>query len=368
MQTICSHVKWKNYHCAIKSELRNHIYGSISDLTEQGLSEEEALNLTLQNIGTPDILGRQLNQAYQPEWHKTLLFTVLFSMILFSVFEYSAFIETTGKYLYLAKIISNIINGMLLLFPLLGCCFIERVKNKKGIGLFFTMLIFAIPILLAYYVQAYAGMSLLAVNAWILLLLTIKSNWFAVGRKNFMYALVSLPYLYIFLYSAIRKIDNIRLNMTGFFAKDIIKNSVLFGRANSDLIHASGIIDHPLTLMTASYGYIILIAYLFFFSFLMFEIVKIYRRQRSFLSRLLILSIIISFLMEFAFSLLLNLGVPLVKGISVPFLDFHFGIVVKLIQLGGIELLDCFGNYLFSNYPKNKLFDIEDGKIIIYYK
>ena len=418
IKAICSHIKWKNYHLAIKSELQNHINDSISDLTKQGISEEEALNLTLQNMGAPDILGKQLNEAYKPECNKMLIFTVLFSITIFSIFEYFSILKVTGEYLYILKIISSIIvgslggfllfmndwssgnklhrfttiafisiavfcvvfdfvdfsnkaiiiNGMLLLFPLLSCCFIDRVKNKKMIGLFFTMFIFTIPIFLSYYLQAFASMIVLSISVWIVLILIIKNNWLDIKRKEFMYVFVSLPYLCVVLYSIISKIDNIQLNMKGFFVKEIIKKSIMFGRGSSELINYNGIIDYPITLMIANYGYIILIAYFLFFTFLIFEIIKIYNRQQNFVARLLIISVMTSLIIEFVFSVLLNLGVPLAKGIAVPFLNFNFGIIIKVIQLGLVEMLDCFGNYIFSNYSDNKLFDIEEGKIIIYYK
>lgn len=156
--------------------------------------------------------------------------------------------------------------------------------------------------------------------------------------------------------------------MKGFFVKEIIKKSIMFGRGSSELINYNGIIDYPITLMIANYGYIILIAYFLFFTFLIFEIIKIYNRQQNFVAKLLIISVMASLIIEFVFSVLLNLGVPLAKGIAVPFLNFNFGIVIKVIQLGLVEMLDCFGNYIFSNYSDNKLFDIEEGKIIIYYK
>lgn len=418
IKAICSHIKWKNYHLAIKSELQNHINDSISDLTKQGISEEEALNLTLQNMGAPDILGKQLNEAYKPECNKMLIFTVLFSITIFSIFEYFSILKVTEEYLYILKIISSIIvgslggfllfmndwssgnklhrfttiafisiavfcvvfdfvdfsnkaiiiNGMLLLFPLLSCCFIDRVKNKKMIGLFFTMFIFTIPIFLSYYLQAFASMIVLSISVWIVLILIIKNNWLDIKRKEFMYVFVSLPYLCVVLYSIISKIDNIQLNMKGFFVKEIIKKSIMFGRGSSELINYNGIIDYPITLMIANYGYIILIAYFLFFTFLIFEIIKIYNRQQNFVARLLIISVMTSLIIEFVFSVLLNLGVPLAKGIAVPFLNFNFGIIIKVIQLGLVEMLDCFGNYIFSNYSDNKLFDIEEGKIIIYYK
>lgn len=164
------------------------------------------------------------------------------------------------------------------------------------------------------------------------------------------------------------KINNLLLNQKGFFAWEIMKNSIVCGKGSADINSYKGIIDYPLTLVTAKYGYIMLVAYAICFVFIILEIAGIYSRQQNFIAKLLIISVLVSLIMEFGFSLLLNLGIPLAKGFTVPFLDFHFGIIIKMMQIGLVLKMDCFGNYIFSNYSDHRLFDVEGGKIIIYYR
>lgn len=421
IETICSHIDWKNYRPPVKAELQSHIEDSIRDFMLQGRTEEQAKSLTLKNMGNPDILGEQLNEAYRPVWNITLICVIFFSLIVFSVLEYFAILEMTGEKFFLAKAFFNIllgfsaavllfindwssdkrinsftlkaffsitlfciilnfipfsdkrnvINGMLLLFPLLCCCFMDRLKGKRVTGFLIGMVTVILPILISYYVQSFAGMVMLSISGWSIMIFTIKNNWFRLNRKGLFYIFASLPFFFLFLFILLHKMDNMLLNRNGVFVREIFKESVMCGKGNAGIINTVNnkqLADYPITFMTANYGYLILIAYILFFAFILFEIVKICHRQQTFLSRLFMLSILTGFVAEFVFSLLLNIGFPLAKGITVPFFDLNFGIIIKTIQLGAAEKLDCFGNYMFSDYSDNRLFDVEAGKIIIYCK
>lgn len=98
--------------------------------------------------------------------------------------------------------------------------------------------------------------------------------------------------------------------------------------------------------------------------------VKIYLNQHNTFGKIIVLSILTCFIAEFIFSVLLDMGIPLIRGITIPFLDMNFGVIVLLLQMGIVENLSFFGNYTFINdtLKRNKLFDVEDGKVIIYYK
>lgn len=418
VETVCNCIKWKNYCYSIKMEFENHICDSVNAYIGQGVSEDEATDLALQDMGDPHIIGEQLNEVYQPKCNKMLLLTVALPIIVFSLCEYFALLEISGDDFYLLKVLVRIsaggfggfwlfqndwggegklnwfalnsymgiiavctilhffffpgkmdmINGMLLLLPHLCCCCIDRVKDKKIVGLLVVMAIFMIPIFIAYYVQSYAGMMVLAICGWVICMIIVREDWLNIGRKGLGYIVASVPCLGILFYSASMKINNVLLNQKGFFAWEIMKNSIVCGKGSADINSYKGIIDYPLTLVTAKYGYIMLVAYAICFVFIILEIAGIYSRQQNFIAKLLIISVLVSLIMEFGFSLLLNLGIPLAKGFTVPFLDFHFGIIIKMMQIGLVLKMDCFGNYIFSNYSDHRLFDVEGGKIIIYYR
>ena len=415
---ICEEIKWKSYRPAIRTEIQNHINDRIDDLNENGITGDVALKQTLEELGNPDMLGEQLNKVYQPEYNRSFIFVFYLFILIISFVEYFSLLKVTGNYLtifhsffgilagtglavvlfrtdwsdsgkrnrFASRMFTGlvllcillsivrfsdriyILNGVFLLFPILFCLFIGRMKDKKWIGLVLSVLLFSIPVLVSFYVHSYAGMLILLISSWFILYFTLKNNWLQTGKKGLLYLIITIPYLGCMFYLANLKINQILLNMKGFFVQELIQTSILAGKGNSDLAGIHQIVDYPITFLTADYGYIMLIIYIFFFSILLFEIKKVYARQQSFQARLLTATILMDFIIEFIFSVLLNLGLPFVKGIAVPFLDFNFGIIIKIVQLGLVQMLDCFGNYIFNDYIPDKLFDIEDGKIIIYYK
>lgn len=185
VETVCNCIKWKNYRYSIKMEFENHICDSVNAYIGQGVSEEEATDLALQDMGDPHIIGEQLNEVYQPKCNKMLVLTVALPIIVFSLCEYFALLEISGDDFYLIKVLVRIlaggfggfwlfqndwggegklnwfalnsymgiiavctilhffffpgkmdmINGMFLLLPHLCCCCIDRVKDKKIVGL-----------------------------------------------------------------------------------------------------------------------------------------------------------------------------------------------------------------------------------------
>ena len=69
------------------------------------------------------------------------------------------------------------------------------------------------------------------------------------------------------------------MNQKGFFAWEIMKNSVACGRGGTNVDSYKSIIDYPLTLLAAKYGYIMLVAYVICFIFIILEIIKIYGKH-----------------------------------------------------------------------------------------
>ena len=142
----------------------------------------------------------------------------------------------------------------------------------------------------------------------------------------------------------------------------------MLGMGNADIAAGVQLIDYPITLLAARFGFIILLIYFLFVMMLIREMIKTYKKQQSFLGKSIIAVIIFDWGMEILLSIVINLGIPLAKGISVPLLDYDWDIVVRILQLGLVLTLDCFGNYLFIDYSCSKLFVVEQGKVIIYYK
>ncbi len=415
---ICTQIKWKVYHPAIKRELENHVCDNVADLINQGKEEKEAVRLTLDAFGKPEIIGKQLDKVYKPEYNSSFIVMSCLGILIFFFLEYFALKENISDFFWNVKAVTGImagsvgaillfirayidnskihitlfymyflccllcvvlgnisfddriyvLNGLLLLFPVFWCEWIYRLKDKRKIGLLLAAIAFLIPIGISCYVQAYASMFILVCSGWIIVLYTTSIDYLNIGNKRIIYLFISAMSFSIIGYLISIKIKTFFINAGSFFVRNYIKETMLLGGNKSDLIANQKLESYPLALLITNYGFLVLIVYFLFFCYIISEIKKVYEKQYYFQGKLIAITILLELIIEFSFSVLLNLGVPLMKGISVPLLDFNFGIVIKIIQLGVIEYLNCFGNYVFNNDVLNHLFDIEDGKIIIYYK
>lgn len=81
LNNVCQNVSFKRAHISIKKELYNHLEDQYDCHIDQGLSENEAYEKTIQEMGDADYVGKEINKAYKatPDWIM-LLFT--FSLML----------------------------------------------------------------------------------------------------------------------------------------------------------------------------------------------------------------------------------------------------------------------------------------------
>lgn len=99
--------------------------------------------------------------------------------------------------------------------------------------------------------------------------------------------------------------------------------------------------------------------------------VKVFRSQKSFTGRLLTAALLTGWILRAGLAVLTNLGLPLAPGAVLPFLDGHCAMAVFYFQMGILETVSCFGNYVKGERgdgDKSRLLDIRDGKIIITYR
>lgn len=77
IQNVCEHIKFKEIHSEIKEELRIHIEEIAEGYMADGIPEEEAVHKAIQQMGDPNILGKQFHQTYKPRTEWSLLGLVL---------------------------------------------------------------------------------------------------------------------------------------------------------------------------------------------------------------------------------------------------------------------------------------------------
>ncbi|MFP3812436.1 FtsW/RodA/SpoVE family cell cycle protein [Bacillus sp. SIMBA_005] len=77
MKNVCKRVKNKDVHSEIKLELMDHLYTLKEEAMNAGMSEEEAVDQALEQIGEAAILGAQLHETHKTQMDFKMIFLVL---------------------------------------------------------------------------------------------------------------------------------------------------------------------------------------------------------------------------------------------------------------------------------------------------
>lgn len=82
IENVCTHIKQREVHADIKLEILGHIEDLTSEYMEEGLSESDAIDRAIRDMGDSQIIGEQLNRIHRqsPDWG------LVISVILFSGF------------------------------------------------------------------------------------------------------------------------------------------------------------------------------------------------------------------------------------------------------------------------------------------
>lgn len=78
IDNVCSQVGFRDIHGDVSLELRSHIQEIAEEYIAQGMSENEAIDYALAQMGDADTIGKQLHKVHKPkpEW-SVLLFSLL---------------------------------------------------------------------------------------------------------------------------------------------------------------------------------------------------------------------------------------------------------------------------------------------------
>lgn len=70
IEEVCEMIKNRRVHENIKDELIDHIESIIGDYKDVGLTEEEAIDKALMQMGSSEVVGRDLNEVHKavPDW------------------------------------------------------------------------------------------------------------------------------------------------------------------------------------------------------------------------------------------------------------------------------------------------------------
>lgn len=93
---VCSQIKLREVHQEIKLELKTHLQEIVDEYLSNGFSENEAVSKAIAQMGSADIVGKQLNKVHKPkpEWSILTLSLLFVSIGLLAMY----FIEKEGLF------------------------------------------------------------------------------------------------------------------------------------------------------------------------------------------------------------------------------------------------------------------------------
>lgn len=107
---MCSHIKYRSVHKTIEDELLVHMEEQKNEYIKSGVNEENAEIKAIEQMGDPDIIGKQLNKAHRPRTEWPLLIIAFVLVILGGVVQFFISSESTtnaymfSRYLFYAPI------------------------------------------------------------------------------------------------------------------------------------------------------------------------------------------------------------------------------------------------------------------------
>ena len=93
---VCSEIRFREAHREIRLELATHVQEIVQEYLSEGFSEPEAVSQAIAQMGSADIVGKQLNKVHKPkpEWSILILSLLFVSLGLLTMY----FIEKQGLF------------------------------------------------------------------------------------------------------------------------------------------------------------------------------------------------------------------------------------------------------------------------------
>ncbi|WP_019849600.1 FtsW/RodA/SpoVE family cell cycle protein [Desulfitobacterium sp. PCE1] len=284
----------------------------------------------------------------------------------------------------------------LLLFPTIFAGLVYRMRNEGYWGLAFCGASVIVPVFLILLIHNSTVLFLIGTSCLIILTVAIAKGWFNV-RKLYALLMLYLSSAVIFLTMFFMMINQdyvrIRLQLAlnpssdpmgvGYMPtliRRLLLHSQLFGEGLPVTDYGQYPIakilpgintDFLLTYLTYEFGWILLIGILLVFVAFIVRSVIISKRQKSVLSQLVSLAIILTFAIQFLTFVASNLGFLLFGPVSLPLISYGgrallinmclIGFLLSIFRTGGL-VRDNIG---VAGIKSSPLIQYEDGKIII---
>lgn len=390
MDTVCSCVKFREAHNEIRREIETHLIDTVEEHEKEGISREEAIDMTIKQMGDPLDLGRKLNEVHRPkpEWSVlTLVFIFLtigmaiiytrnsglFQRSLFGVlagivvmvllyfFNYQRF-KPLSKYIYLATTIllltdiRVIINSgfdiayiapIVYALSLSGMFSDDEWKKRKGI---INLAIFILPMAVLLYRNSWS--SLVSVAMYFVLALVIAT----MSGINIKYILgVAVLTIATGLYSIFNvdyraqrilmflnpEVDAQGAGYINVQLKKILTSAGLFGNGfdiDKDLtftlpeMNTDFVFSYIVYTLGWIVGAIIISLIIVFF----IRLIKTSKSIKNSYGRLIVASFTSIFIIQFSYNILMIFGLVPLAGFSLPFISYGSRLNIANMAMIGI--------------------------------
>lgn len=415
LKTMCEQIRWKKSHALVSEEIKNHIIDQKEALMMEGVAEDVALNLAIEEMGDP--IGTDLDRRHRPRINLDLFFIFglmvmagflirgvfalefgeswdikldfMISLIGFvcMVFVYFLDFSFIGKYpLHIFVILTIALTYMifmnrsiigvryfLILYPVIMAGIIYKFRSKSYLGILMSLSLFLIPIMICLRSSNLSILLVISISFFCTMFMAILKGWFK-GRKLIGILTLILPTIFlggIFLYRLLSS-NYYRMVLLGMVNAGQVESLTMSLEIRNVLLNSSFIgpnmvldvsslewmnIRFLLTYMISRFGWISIIGlaglvYIFYTRSL-----KLYSNQSSVLGKLIASSILITFVVQIGVYFLSN-TIWTELSSTFPFISHdETSMIVNMILMG--IMFSVFRN---GYVVKDRFLELKKGK------
>ena len=419
LSVICNQIKWGIYRNKVKEELSDFIDDEIEFYAESGDSKDVATNKVLSEIGDPKLVGRNFDEIYTKDIKKKIIY-IFFYIFPFFVLEAIPVVLSLGNKIWIISSIISLAISILVFIRILQfdwskrsgykklvmiwfatffgallyceilhknitydkellcsvwnltsvflCLTAVKIRGMKLQGLVVYMASWSITVIIPVFLHVYASGIIMFFVGLICLLVMNKLNWIKCEIKKPIVLIFVLPMLAVSVIGWKRKYQEILMNYNTHFTHDILLKSNFYGIGGFGIMGGERIIDYPISLLIGYYGRWISIIYFLIVLAVAIKLIKKIRKIKNEQSIIWLFTMVALMSAQLIIGVISNIGISISNSIHVPFLDYEFMIIADIVILGIMEFVILFGDYLYSAEKQNKLFEFENGKLIINYR
>lgn len=409
INTVKQGIKWKRARDIATRELSDHINDLYDSFLADGIEENKAIEMSIREMGSADIVAAELNSVHKPKtnWYliitvfgllvigitmrmcisptavtKSDVFAILIGIVASIVLYYSDYTILIRKPRVLYWLLSGLTaislvyelrNGgsaasyhysfyLLLLFPIIITGIAIRIKDKEhGLGLFFFSLYFLLPICGAFLIGSLPALIYSAATYIIFTGYMINRKWISLSISAIV-AVICTAIISTIVMAYIYFILNIGQSMPSidtFTQKQMVQillNAPFIGNSSEQSAFLQDYrSDYPLVFLAVNFGNVTVMIAVIAYMVLLYLMAKSALRQNTIIGSMIAWAVIIIIGVQFAFSMLCNLGI--VSGslmLSFPFLTGGGSFTVANFVLLGILLSVCRNEDIAKDWIKLK--------------